>query len=171
MLKAAGLAAVAVLALVSCGHHTRMASYRDPGDGWEISYPASMHPAVVDEFNGVRIHGVVIANAPVRRSDRRSFEGLPAKGAAFAMLQMQGGPGPNPSIPKARFPLRRSDFERTGSAPFPSPFIHGMILNGGPWAVYAWFGEKASHRDQERIWRIVESLRSSSRSPVPAGGG
>jgi hypothetical protein len=136
-----------------------MARFRDARAGWTIAYPASMQRAVIDKDNGfTSARGVVIANSAKTRK-AAFFRRFPPDGASFAMLHLEGPVMPDLTSPEARFPLRRSEFEREGSAPFPSPFEHSMIANGDTWVVYARFGEKASHRDQERIWRIVESLR------------
>jgi hypothetical protein len=172
MVKGAGLAAVVLLGVLSCGHHTKMAQYRDARDGWTVAYPASMHRvAVADYEQMVSWRGIMIANSDeVKKSEAGYFRRFPPDGAAFGMLQMGGGPGPDLSGPEARFPLSRSQFRYDGSSPPPRPHVYGMIANGTPWAVYTWFGPKASRADQERIWRIAESLRFPPQRPGTVSG-
>jgi hypothetical protein len=158
MLKGAGLAVVALLGLVSCGHHTKMAQYRDARDGWTVVYPASMHRrAVADVWE----RGIVIANSyEVKTGKATFFRRFPPDGAAVGVLQYGGtGPAPDLSGPEARFPLSRSEFRYDDSWPPPKPYVYSMLANGAPWTVYTWFGPKVSQKDQERIWRIAESLR------------
>jgi hypothetical protein len=160
VLKGVAMVGATLGAFVSCGHETKMAKYQDARDGWTISYPASMRRTVVDYQARVSMQGVVIANSDqVRTSEGVLFRRFPPDGAAVGLIQQGGGPMPDLSPPEARFPLSRSSFTPVRGAPSPRPLIHGMIANGSPWLVAVWFGPKASRRDREEIWKIVESIR------------
>lgn len=172
MLKAAVVGVVVVFGLVSC-RHTKMAEYRDARDGWTIEYPASMYQNVIAHDGFVSWRGVVIANSEEVKSkpgEATFFRRFPSDGVALGILQLGGGPAPDLSGPEARFPLRRSEFRYVGMGPEPRAHTYGMIANGAPWAVYTWFGPKASQNDQERIWRIVESLRFPPQRPGTMSG-
>jgi len=171
ILKAAVAGAVAFLGLVSCGH-AKMAEYGDAHDGWTLAYPASMHRTVIADYGRIAWRGVVIANsADVKpKQGEPTFRRFPPDGAALGILQRECGPAPDLGPPEARFPLTRSKFRYESVGPPPRPRVYGMIANGAPWAVYTWFGAKASRRDQERIWRIVESLRFPPQRPGTMSG-
>ena len=62
-MKTLVLATVA-LGLASCGHHTALAKYREPQDGWTVSYPASMSPQAIGYAKGMLwARGAVIASS------------------------------------------------------------------------------------------------------------
>jgi hypothetical protein len=161
MTKLIAVVGIALTGLVSCGHHTKLARYQDPRDGWTISYPASMHRSAVDQYQAmVSWRGVVVANSDrIRAGEPGYFRRFPPDGVAFGLIQREGGPAPELSPPEARFPLSRSDFAPERGAPPPTSLFHGMIANGAPWQVIVWFGPKASRADKEKTWRIVESIR------------
>jgi len=157
--------AVVTLGLVSCGHHTRMAQYREPRDGWTVSYPASMTPLAIGYARGMlTARGVVIASSPrVRATQEVYFRRFPADAAAVGLVRFFGGPGQR-SGAETKLPLQRAGFRPIREAPPPVPLEQSMNANGSTWHVFVWFGPKASDQDKERVWRIVRSIQFPQRS-------
>jgi hypothetical protein len=158
-LKALAVATIA-LGLVSCGQHTEIAQYREPRDGWAVSYPASMTPQAIGYAKGMLwARGVVIASSPqVRATQELYFKRFPPDAAAFGLVRFFGGPATEEGAESA-LPLERAGFRRVQGAPPPAPLVQAINVNGSTWHVFVWFGPNASDRDKEQIWRIVRSIR------------
>jgi hypothetical protein len=161
-----GLAAATIaLGLVSCGHRTKMAQYREPRDGWSVSYPASMTPRAIGYAKGMlSARGVVIATSPdVSPTQEVYFKRFPSDAAAFGLVRFFGGPATGSGAATA-LPLRRTNFRRVRGAPPPAPLVQSVNANGMTWHVFVWVGPTASRQDKERVWRIVRSIQFPQKS-------
>lgn len=163
-MKPLALAAV-VLGLASCAHHTSSAVYREPQDGWTVSFPRSMTPRAIGYAKGMlRARGVVIASsADVRPTQEVYFRRFPAAAVAFGLVRYFGGPAEEMRGPDTRLPLERTGFAQVQGAPAPRTLEQSFNANGSAWHVFVWFGPKASDEDKDAVWRIVRSIR------MPAG--
>jgi hypothetical protein len=159
MMRALALATLAA-GLVSCGNHTKTARYREPFDGWTVSYPASMTPRAIGYAKGLlTARGVVIASSPrVRPTQEVYFRRFPPDAAAFGLVRFFGGPGRDTGA-ETTLPLDRAGFRPVRGAPPPVPLVQSISTNGSTWHVFVWFGAKASDEDKEKVWRIVRSIR------------
>jgi hypothetical protein len=158
-MKVLALAAIAV-GLVSCGHHTKMAQYREPRDGWTVSYPDSMTPRAIGYAKGVLLaRGAVISTSPeVNPTQGAYFRRFPPEAAAFGLVRFFGGPAQDTDA-ETKLPLDRGGFRPIRGAPPPVPLVQSISANGSTWHVFVWFGPKASDDDKEKVWRIVRSIR------------
>ncbi len=153
-----------VLGLVSCGHHTALVKYREPQDGWTISYPASMRAQAIGYAKGMLwARGAVIGSSPdVHATEEVYFRRFPRDAVAFGLVRYFGGPGQELRGPETRLPLERARFTPVQGAPPPSTLEQSINANGSTWHVFVWFGPKASNEDKDAVWRIVRSIRMPS---------
>jgi hypothetical protein len=153
--------ATVVLGLVSCGHHTALAKYREPQDGWTVSYPASMSPQAIGYAKGMlSARGAVIASSPdVRATEEVYFRRFPPDAVAFGLVRYFGGPAQGLRGPATRLPLERAGFTPVQGAPPPTTLEQSINANGSTWHVFVWVGPKASDEDKDAVWRIVRSIR------------
>jgi hypothetical protein len=154
-----------VLGLASCGHRSTMAKYREPQDGWTVSYPASMSANAIGYSKGMLwARGAVIASSPdVRTTEEVYFRRFPPDAAAFGLVRYFGGPAQDVSGPESQLPLERSGFTPIQGAPPPRTLEQSITANGSTWHVFVWFGPKASDEDKNAVWRIVKSIRLPER--------
>jgi hypothetical protein len=153
--------ATVVLGLASCGHHTRLAKYREPQDGWTVSYPASMSAHAIGYAKGMLCaRGAVIASsADVRPTEEVNFRRFPPDAVAFGLVRYFGGPAREMGGPETRLPLERARFTSVRGAPPPATLEQLINANGSTWHVFVWFGPKASDKDKDAVWRIVRTIR------------
>ena len=153
-----------VLGLASCGHHTALAKYREPQDGWTVSYPASMSSQAIGYAKGMlRARGAVIASSPdVRATEEVYFRRFPPDAVAFGLVRYFGGPGQELRGAETRLPLERARFTPVQGAPPPATLEQSINANGSTWHVFVWFGPKASDADKDAVWRIVRSIHMPS---------
>jgi len=159
MLRTLALAMIAVT-LGACGEHEKLARYREPRDGWTVSYPVSMIPRAIGYSKGMLSdRGVVISSSPrVRVTDEAAFRRFPRDAVAFGLFRSFGGPAAGASEAGATVPLDRAAFTAVRGAPPPKLLEHDMTMGGSRWAVRVWFGPDASSEDKEKVWRIVRSI-------------
>ena len=153
--------AMMVLGFASCGQHTKLARYREPRDGWTVTYPASMRPQAIGYAKGMLwARGAVIASSPnVRATEEVYFRRFPPDAVAFGLVRYFGGPGQEMSGPETRLPLERAAFTPLHGAPPPRALEQSINANGSTWHVFVWFGPKASDKDKDAVWRVVQSIR------------
>jgi hypothetical protein len=153
-----------VLGLASCGHHTALAKYREPQDGWTVSYPASMSPQAIGYAKGMLLaRGAVIASSPdVRATEEVFFRRFPPDAVAFGLVRYFGGPGQKLLSPETRLPLERTRFTPVRGTPPPATLEQSFHANGSTWHVFVWFGPKASDEDKDAVWRVVRSIHMPS---------
>ena len=156
--------ATVVLGLASCGHHTALAKYREPQDGWTVSYPASMSPQAIGYAKGMLLaRGAVIASSPdVRATEEVYFRRFPPDAVAFGLVRYFGGPTQELRGPETRLPLEHARFIPVQGAPPPATLEQSINANGSTWHVFVWFGPKASEEDKDAVWRIVRSIHMPS---------
>jgi hypothetical protein len=141
-----------------------MATYREPQDRWTVTYPTSMSPHAIGYAKGLlRARGAVIASSPdVRPTEDVYFRRFPPDAAAFGLVRYFGGPGEETRGRETTLPLRRARFTPVRGGPPPRALEQAIDAKGVRWHVYVWFGPKASDKDKDAVWRIVESIRIRS---------
>jgi len=122
MLRTLALAMIAVT-LGACGEHEKLARYREPRDGWTVSYPVSMIPRAIGYGKGMLSdRGVIISSSPrVRVTDEAAFRRFPREAVAFGLFRSFGGPLREQARPESRSrstgqPSRRSQQLRPRSS-------------------------------------------------------
>jgi hypothetical protein len=168
-MKATALATV-VLALTSCGHHTKLATYQEPRDGWTVSYPPSMNVQAIGYAKGMLwARGAVIASSPdVRATQEVYFRRFSPNAVAFGLVRYFGGPAQGPFGRDTPLPLERERFRPIRGAPPPRVLEQPIDAGGSRWHVLVWFGSGASDDDKDAVWNIVRSIRMPTRRPAPA---